>query len=78
MNGEENKNSSTHLCHLCGEPTNTFVKDYVKFPQYPNYRFFERKIPLCETCFERIQPTMKNKQTLYFWSVIFPVIEEGY
>jgi len=71
MNGNQNKS----LCTLCDSPTETFVR-VSEARDTPNHRFFERKIPICETCFKDIQPTKANKQRLFFWSVIFPVIEE--
>jgi len=58
-------------------PTDTFVRQSETRPNYPNHRFFERKIPLCRPCFEEIQPTKANKQRVEFWRVIFPVIDEG-
>jgi hypothetical protein len=72
----EQNNQSLQPCHLCGEPTDTFVRQHETRPSRPNYKFFERKIPLCESCFKQIQPTKANKQRVEFWRVIFPKIEE--
>jgi hypothetical protein len=71
MSAEQNKS----FCTLCDEPTETFVR-VQEARAIPNHRFFERKIPICESCFKSIQPTKANKQLVSFWSVIFPVIEE--
>jgi hypothetical protein len=72
MSAEQNKS----LCTLCDSSTETFVRVSEARDGNPNHRFFERKIPLCEQCFKGIQPTKANKQRVFFWSVIFPVIEE--
>jgi len=65
-----------HFCLLCGVPTDTFVRQHETRPGQPNHNFFERKVPLCESCFKQIQPTRENKQRLEFWRLIFPIIEE--
>jgi len=75
MSVEEDKKPS-YPCHLCGEPTDTFVRQSETRPGHPNHRFFEKKVPLCRPCFEEIQPTKANKQRVEFWRVIFPIIEE--
>jgi len=66
----------TGFCILCGELTETFVRVSEAREGFPNHRFFERKIPICETCFKSILPTKANKQRVFFWSVIFPVVYE--
>ena len=73
MSAEENKS----FCILCDESTETFVRVSEARGGFPNHRFFERKVPICRSCFMSIQPTKANKQRVFFWSVIFPVIEEG-
>jgi len=55
-----------HLCYWCGRPTETYVRDEPT----------GRKVPLCEGCFMKIYPSKKNKQKLYFWSAIYPIITE--
>ena len=71
MNGEPKR-----VCHLCGQPTDTFVREYETRPNFSNHRFFERKIPLCMQCFKEIQPTKENKQRVAWYVHIFPIVEE--
>ncbi|MDH5266200.1 MAG: hypothetical protein OEW62_00825 [Candidatus Bathyarchaeota archaeon] len=65
---KQHKSSSHHFCQICGKPTETYVRDAVN----------QTKVPLCEGCFRRIQPTRKNKQRVEFWRLIFPIVEEAY
>jgi len=65
---EENKNPSEHLCFLCGEPTETYVRDVANFTI----------VPLCEKCFnDRVYPSKANLQKLKHWSLIFPIVEKA-
>lgn len=65
---DENKSSSEHLCFLCGEPTDRFVRDAVNHV----------KVPLCERCFkDRAYPSKANLQKLKFWNLIFPIVERA-
>jgi len=72
----QDKKPSTQPCHLCGELCETFVRQSETRPNYPNHRFFEKKVPLCESCFREIQPTKANKQRVEWYRHIFPIIEE--
>lgn len=56
-----------HTCYLCRDPTETYVRDEVN----------KTKVPLCEKCFMEIYPSKKNKQQLYFWCLIYPIITEA-
>jgi len=76
MSAEEKRPLPLQYCLLCDDPTETFVRVFEAREGFPNHRFFERKIPICESCFKSVQPTKANKQRVLFWSVIFPVIEE--
>jgi len=60
------QNPCQHFCHLCGAPTETYVRDAVS----------PKKVPLCEECFKRIYPSKKNMQRIEFWRIIFPIIEQ--
>lgn len=57
----------TFPCFICGEPTDTYVRDAVN----------KTKVPICESYFMEYYPSKKNKRKLHFWMLIYPIIEEA-
>jgi len=59
--------SIKHYCFFCGDETDTFTRDAVN----------KTKVPICKGCFMEIYPSKKNKRKLWFWMILYPIIEEA-